>query len=104
MNANVIRCGGLWVFVVLTATGLASPAGPDLRLVSAVATQDAQERRCARCSTRTSPSTPRAPDGATALLWAAHWDDLATATRLLRAGAHVNAADDHGGDTPGTGV
>ena len=61
MNANVIRCGGLWVFVVLTATGLASPAGPDLRLVSAVATQDAQERRCARCSTRTSPSTPRAP-------------------------------------------
>ena len=41
MNASVIRCGGLWVFVVLTATGLASAAGPDLRLVNAVATQNA---------------------------------------------------------------
>ena len=45
MNASVIRCGGLWVFVVLTATGVAFAAGPDLRLVNAVATQNAQEVR-----------------------------------------------------------
>ena len=35
-------------------------------------------------------------DGATALLWAAHWDDLETVDLLLDAGAKVNAADDHG--------
>ena len=94
MNANVIRCGGLWVFVVLTATGLASAAGPDLRLVSAVATQNAQEVRTL-LDEGIDVNAARA-DGATALLWAAHWDDLATADRLLRAGAQVNAADDHG--------
>ena len=35
-------------------------------------------------------------DGATALLWAAHWDDLETVDLLLRAGANVNAANDYG--------
>ena len=36
------------------------------------------------------------PDGATALHWAAHWDDLATADLLIRAGANVNAKNDYG--------
>lgn len=35
-------------------------------------------------------------DGATALLWAAHWDELATADLLLRAGADVGAANRYG--------
>ena len=35
-------------------------------------------------------------DGATALLWAAHWDDGEAVDLLLGAGADVNAADDHG--------
>ena len=35
------------------------------------------------------------PDGATALHWAAHWDDLEAVDRLLRAKAAVNAANDH---------
>ena len=35
-------------------------------------------------------------DGATALHWAAHWNDLQIATLLIRAGADVNATDDHG--------
>ena len=96
MNASVIGCGGLWVFVVLTATGVAFAAGPDLRLVNAVATR--MRRAYARCSTRASTSTAARADGATALLWAAHWDDLATADRLLRAGAHVNAAGRSRGD------
>jgi ankyrin repeat protein len=38
----------------------------------------------------------RQPDGATALAWAAHWDDRELAAVLLAAGADVNAADDHG--------
>ena len=35
-------------------------------------------------------------DGATALAWAVHWDDLATAGLLLAAGADANAANDLG--------
>jgi len=35
-------------------------------------------------------------DGATALQWAAHWDDLETADLLIHAGANVNAANELG--------
>ena len=35
-------------------------------------------------------------DGATALQWAVHWNDLATVDRLIQAGANVNAANDLG--------
>jgi len=35
-------------------------------------------------------------DGATALHWAAHWDDLEMANLLLAAGAKVSAANDLG--------
>jgi ankyrin repeat protein len=35
-------------------------------------------------------------DGSTALHWAAHWDDLAIADLLIRAGANVNKATDLG--------
>ncbi len=38
----------------------------------------------------------RQADGATALAWAAHWDELKTARRLLRAGADPNLANDYG--------
>ena len=36
------------------------------------------------------------PDGATAVHWAAHWDDVVIASELLRAGADPNAANDYG--------
>ena len=36
------------------------------------------------------------PDGATALAWASHWDDLEMAGALIRAGADVDAANDLG--------
>ena len=38
----------------------------------------------------------RQPDGATALHWAAHQDDLETVQRLLAAGADARAANDYG--------
>jgi ankyrin repeat protein len=41
------------------------------------------------------PNT-RHPDGATALHWAAQWDDLATVDLLIRAGASVNVTNDYG--------
>src|SRR5262245_28661294 len=36
------------------------------------------------------------PDGATALHWAAHWDDVAIARTLVTAGARVDAVNDYG--------
>ena len=34
-------------------------------------------------------------DGTSALVWAAHWDDIETAELVIRAGADVNAANDY---------
>jgi ankyrin repeat protein len=36
------------------------------------------------------------PDGATLLHWAAHWDDLGTADKLIRVGADPNATNEYG--------
>ncbi|MGH9785920.1 MAG: ankyrin repeat domain-containing protein, partial [Terriglobia bacterium] len=38
----------------------------------------------------------RQGDGATALMWAVHWNDMETTDLLIRAGANVNAANDNG--------
>jgi ankyrin repeat protein len=84
------------VTVVVAGLVLAAgaAAGQDLRLVDAVAGQDAQAVH-ALLDAGVDVNASRA-DGATALLWAAHWDDADVADRLIRAGADVNAADDHG--------
>ena len=78
------------VFVVAAAAA----TGQDLRLVTAAADQDAQTVQVLLAE-GVDVNTPRA-DGATALLWATHWDAHETVDLLLRAGADVNAADDHG--------
>ena len=77
---------------MVLAAGMA--AGQDLRLVDAAAGQDGQAVR-ALIGAGADVNAPRA-DGATALLWAAHWNDPDMADRLIGAGADVNAADDHG--------
>ena len=76
------------------AAGLAAAAPPDVRLVDAAARQDTAAVR-ALLAAGADANTPRA-DGATALLWAAHWDDHEAAGLLLAAGADPNAADDDG--------
>ena len=50
--------------------------------------------RCGRCSSGRPDVNVRSEDGSTALLWAAHWNDLQTAELLVRAGADANAAND----------
>ena len=84
---------GLLLVPVALALAVA-PAAADLRLVDAAADRDTALLR-ALLDEGADVNTARA-DGATALLWAAHWDDPETVDLLLRAGADVNAADDHG--------
>ena len=66
--------------------------GADLRLVEAVRNQNQQQVRT--LLNQNADVNARASDGSTALLWAAHWSDLETADRLIRAGADANAAND----------
>jgi ankyrin repeat protein len=80
--------------LILLAGGVASAAGPDLRLVEAAAQQDKPAVR-ALLRQGVDVNTARA-DGATALLYAAHWNDLEMADLLIKAGARVNNAEDHG--------
>ncbi len=80
------------LLLVQAAAGQA--AGADLRLVDAAARQDWQQLR-ALLDEGADVNAPRA-DGVTALLWAAHWDEVEIVEVLLRAGADPDAADDHG--------
>ena len=70
----------------------AAAANDDLRLVNAVKDQDPQQVRT--LAERHPDVNVRSEDGSTALLWAAHWNDLQTAELLVRAGADANAAND----------
>lgn len=89
---NLTRVAGpivaLWSAASLAATGA------DHRLADAVERLDRQTVS-ALLQQRVDVNTPQA-DGATALAWAAHWNDLATADLLIRAGADVNAANELG--------
>ena len=93
MGIHVIRLKGWLMAPLLSVASLAAASG-DLRLVEAVAKQDKEEVR-SLLKQHLDVNTPQA-DGATALHWAAHWDDLETAELLIRAGAKVNVRNDYG--------
>ena len=69
-------------------------AANDARLAEAVKQRD-REAVHALLGDKADVNAPLG-DGATALHWAAQWDDLETADLLIRAGARVNATDDYG--------
>ena len=93
MHVETKLPAALWLALFLMAGGAAA-AAPDLRLVDAMADRDTARVR-ALIDEGHDPDTARA-DGATALLWAAHWGDGEAVELLLRAGADANAYDDHG--------
>jgi ankyrin repeat protein len=74
--------------------GATPGAGSAERLIDAAARNDGLTVR-ALLKTETDINTAEA-DGATALMWTAHWDDVESAKALIRAGANVNAANDYG--------
>jgi ankyrin repeat protein len=79
---------GALSLLVATAAVAAEP------LIEAVRRRDAQAVRLL-VDRRVDVNAPQG-DGATALHWAVHLDDLATADVLIRAGARVDAANDLG--------
>ena len=82
-----------WLMLpLLSVSSLA--AAQDHRLADTVKNRDEQGAR-ALLAKKADVNVPQA-DGATALHWAAHWNDLATADLLLKAGAKVNVANDYG--------
>ena len=79
----------LAAFVSIAAVGLAS-SGSDTRLADAVKSRDTAAVK----ALLKPPVDVNAAqgDGATALHWAAHWDDLAMADLLIHAGADAREA------------
>ena len=90
-TAGRVRLGMLLALSTAAAT---AAQDRDFRLMTAAAGQD-RAAAIALLAEGVDVNAARA-DGATALLWAAHWDDVDLVERLLAAGADVNAADDHG--------
>jgi ankyrin repeat protein len=83
-----------WYMAVLVPAAGLNAWGSDLRLVEAVKNKDAAAVR-SLLNQHVDVNAAQA-DGATALAWAAHWDNLETADLLIRAGANVNAANSFG--------
>ena len=89
MKIDPLHC--VWMVCFLGVASFAYGTS-DLRLVEAVKQQDKQTVRS--LLSQHIDVNAASPDGATALHWAAHWDDLETAEALIRAGADVNAVND----------
>ena len=83
---------------MLLAPLLLAMAGPaaaqDTRLLDAARAADST--RVIALLEQGVPANARQADGATALHWAAHWDDAAMAEALVGAGADVGAANEFG--------
>jgi ankyrin repeat protein len=73
--------------LIAAATAMAA----DARLVDAVRKQDSQLVRT--LLNQHVDVNSRSADGSTALLWAAHWNDVDTARLLIRSGADPNASN-----------
>ncbi len=93
MISKIKRMRVWWIAPLLAVTCLAAGSS-DLRLVEAVRNGDSEAVRS--LLKQHADVNAAQPDGATALAWAAHRDDLGTADLLIRAGANVNAANEYG--------
>ena len=86
---NAITLGCL---CLLAAPGGAA-AAPQRTIADAMKRQDTEAMRTL-IREHADVNLPE-PDGATALHWAAYWDDSDSADRLIQAGADVNAANEN---------
>jgi uncharacterized protein len=91
-NLILGACGLMLAVSAMSAQPTAPAADPGL--VDAARTQDGSRLRA--LLSRRPDVNVRSDDGSTALLWAAHWNDVATADLLIRAGANANVSNDFG--------
>ena len=84
---------GLLTASLLAATSQIATADADI--VVAAKAQDWPQVYQLLKSRRTDVDATQ-PDGATALAWAAHWDEVQAAKRLLKSGADPDIANDYG--------
>jgi uncharacterized protein len=90
-----VKTCATFVVVVLAVGVSAAPA--EVRLIEAVKNRDLESVRALLQPRPLTIDVNAAPgDGATALHWAAHRDDVAIADLLIRAGARANVANDLG--------
>src|SRR5438093_8011151 len=93
MDGTGKRTMAVAVLLLVSTAAFAVPNG-DLRLVQAAKNKDREMVR-SLLQEKAEVNAPE-PDGTTALAWAAHWDDLEMADRLIGAGANPNLANDYG--------
>jgi ankyrin repeat protein len=89
-----VKSAAWWAVALLSVAGSVA-AETDLRLVEAVRSRN-RDIQSIRALIEQHADLNAAYDGATALAWASHLDDLETADLLIGAGANVNAANDYG--------
>ena len=82
-------CAGLMAVLALPRTAMAAE---NARVADAAQQRDVVAVRT--LITQRVDVNARQPDGATAIAWASHWDDLDTADLLIRAGANVNTPNE----------
>ena len=93
MPINSVRAAGLSMLLALGAPAAIAQPADDTRLAAAVKNRDT--KAFLALLPRVNVNAVQ-PDGATALHWAAHWNDVDAAGRLIRAGANVNMTTDLG--------
>ena len=91
MRANIVRAS--CVALSIAMPGLAFAGGTGSAVVTAVKQQDKATLRVL-LKGKIDVNAPE-PDGATALHWASHWDDMESVDLLLKAGANVNAKNEY---------
>jgi ankyrin repeat protein len=80
---------------LISVACFAATTGSDFRLAEAAKNRDKDTVR-SLLKQHADVNAPLGKGGATALGWAAHWNDLETADLLIHAGANVNAANSYG--------
>ncbi len=93
MGGKLIVIRGAWMVLALSIASLAATGG-EPRLADALEKGNKEAAR-ALLKEHADVNVPQ-PDGATALHWVSHWNDLETADLLIDARANVNAANDNG--------
>src|ERR1700726_2354914 len=93
MYSHVMHLSGRWAMIsMLYVVPFAN--GSELKIAEAA--KDRNPAAVAALIKQHADVNAALPDGATALHWAAYWDDASTVDLLLRAGARVNAANEDG--------